>query len=98
MKKTSQIVLDEYAGDIPRTYKELVKLPGIGPKMAHVCMQTAWNICTGIGKLFTLISVWVFLVFKNYIIRDSESGLIVQFRSCTLRSAHNNIVLQPRYN
>lgn len=26
-----------------------MKLPGVGPKMAHICMDTAWNLVTGIG-------------------------------------------------
>lgn len=27
----------------------MVSLPGVGPKMAHICMRVAWNIVTGIG-------------------------------------------------
>ncbi|KAI8042194.1 hypothetical protein M5D96_003496 [Drosophila gunungcola] len=30
-------------------YKELIALPGVGPKMAHICMAVAWNKVTGIG-------------------------------------------------
>ena len=26
-----------------------VSLPGVGPKMAHLCMDIAWNNVTGIG-------------------------------------------------
>lgn len=26
-----------------------MKLPGVGSKMAHICMNSAWNIVTGIG-------------------------------------------------
>lgn len=49
IKKTSQILLDEYDGDIPETVEGLMKLPGVGPKMAHICMSSAWNKVTGIG-------------------------------------------------
>lgn len=49
IKKTSQILLDEYEGDIPGTVEGLMKLPGVGPKMAHICMSSAWNKTTGIG-------------------------------------------------
>lgn len=24
-------------------------MPGVGPKMAHICMATAWNVVTGVG-------------------------------------------------
>ena len=41
--------MDKYNGDIPKSAEELCKLPGVGPKMAHLCMQVAWNTVTGIG-------------------------------------------------
>lgn len=66
MKKTSRIVLVEYAGDIPRTYRELVGLPGIGPKMAHICMQTAWNICTGIRNNSTITQYIEHKTFRSH--------------------------------
>jgi endonuclease-3 len=49
MKKTSKIILEKYNGDIPTNVQELCNLPGVGPKMAHICMQAAWNIISGIG-------------------------------------------------
>lgn len=49
IQKASKIMLDEHCGDIPDTYEGLIQLPGVGPKMAHICMHSAWNIVTGIG-------------------------------------------------
>ncbi|XP_076171543.1 nth-like DNA glycosylase 1 [Ptiloglossa arizonensis] len=49
IKKTSAILIDKYDGDIPKTLKELCELPGVGPKMAHICMQIAWGEVSGIG-------------------------------------------------
>ena len=49
LKKTSQILIDEYDGDIPDTVEGLVALPGVGPKMAHLAMNIAWEKPTGIG-------------------------------------------------
>jgi endonuclease-3 len=49
MKKTAQILIDKYGGDIPSTLEEVMELPGIGPKMAHLIMQTCWNVNSGIG-------------------------------------------------
>lgn len=49
IKKASQIILDEYDGDIPKSAETLMGLPGVGPKMAHICMNSAWNVVTGIG-------------------------------------------------
>lgn len=46
---------DEYDGDIPKSIEDLCKLPGVGPKMAYLCMNTAWNEITGIGTFLFYI-------------------------------------------
>ncbi|XP_014227152.1 endonuclease III-like protein 1 [Trichogramma pretiosum] len=49
LKSVAKILIEQYNSDIPKTIKDLCKLPGVGPKMAHICMQVAWNETTGIG-------------------------------------------------
>ncbi|KAG8557404.1 hypothetical protein GDO81_016626 [Engystomops pustulosus] len=49
IKKTTEILQEKYGGDIPDNVAELVKLPGVGPKMAHLIMDIAWNKVSGIG-------------------------------------------------
>ncbi|XP_006006749.1 endonuclease III-like protein 1 [Latimeria chalumnae] len=49
IKRTTEILKYEYNGDIPDNITELVKLPGVGPKMAHLAMAIAWNNVSGIG-------------------------------------------------
>ncbi|KAM6424545.1 endonuclease III-like protein 1 [Liasis olivaceus] len=49
IQQTSAILKRDYAGDIPQTVAELVKLPGVGPKMAHLVMDIAWKDVSGIG-------------------------------------------------
>lgn len=49
IKQTSKILKDHYNSDIPNTVELLCKLPGVGPKMAHLCMKVAWGITSGIG-------------------------------------------------
>ncbi|XP_034936579.1 endonuclease III-like protein 1 [Chelonus insularis] len=49
IKKVAAILLKQYDGDIPSTIEDLCALPGVGPKMGHLCMQVAWNKVTGIG-------------------------------------------------
>lgn len=36
MKKIAKICLTKYNGDIPNSLDDLLSLPGIGPKMAHL--------------------------------------------------------------
>lgn len=49
IKKASKILIEQYKSDIPRTLEDLCKLPGVGPKMGHICMRIAWNEVSGIG-------------------------------------------------
>lgn len=49
LKKTAKILIEEYNSDIPNTIEGLMRLPGVGPKMGHLCMKSAWNITSGIG-------------------------------------------------
>lgn len=49
IKKAVQILHDEYDGDVPNTLQKITALPGVGPKMAFLLMQIAWDKCIGIG-------------------------------------------------
>ncbi|XP_033144341.1 endonuclease III homolog 1, chloroplastic isoform X19 [Brassica rapa] len=48
MKKIAKICLEKYNGDIPSSLDDLLALPGIGPKMAHLILHIAWNDVQGI--------------------------------------------------
>lgn len=49
LQKACEMLQDEYNGDIPDTLEGLLRLPGVGPKMAHLCLQCAWKKTEGIG-------------------------------------------------
>ncbi|XP_076998315.1 endonuclease III-like protein 1 isoform X2 [Tamandua tetradactyla] len=49
IKQTSAILQERYGGDIPASVAELVALPGVGPKMAHLAMAVAWGSVSGIA-------------------------------------------------
>lgn len=44
IKNSSKILVIEYNGEVPKTRKELMKLPGVGRKTANVVMSNAFNI------------------------------------------------------
>ncbi|CAJ1933315.1 unnamed protein product [Sphenostylis stenocarpa] len=48
LKKIANICLMKYNGDIPSSIDQLLLLPGIGPKMAHLVMNVGWNNVQGI--------------------------------------------------
>ncbi|CAN7989074.1 unnamed protein product, partial [Ixodes hexagonus] len=49
LKRTSQVLLEEYDGDIPDSIEGLCKLPGVGPKMGHLAMSCGWGRTVGIA-------------------------------------------------
>ena len=52
LKKVAAILEEQYGGDIPRTLAGLMALPGVGTKMATICMAAANREVTGIGVLY----------------------------------------------
>eukprot|EP01029_Cantina_marsupialis_P015898 TRINITY_DN3509_c0_g1_i1.p1 TRINITY_DN3509_c0_g1~~TRINITY_DN3509_c0_g1_i1.p1 ORF type:complete len:180 (-),score=45.13 TRINITY_DN3509_c0_g1_i1:731-1270(-) len=46
---TSQTLIDEYNSDIPDSLEGLVKLKGVGDKMALLAMNVGWEHCVGIA-------------------------------------------------
>ncbi|KAF2357637.1 Helix-hairpin-helix motif [Trinorchestia longiramus] len=49
LQQTCAVLARDYDHDIPGSVEALCALPGVGPKMAHLCMEIAWGKVTGIG-------------------------------------------------
>ncbi|ANB13719.1 bifunctional N-glycosylase/AP lyase NTG2 [Sugiyamaella lignohabitans] len=61
IKLSTQILRDQYDNDIPKTIEDMVSLPGVGPKMAHLLMHRAWGVAEGIGvdvHVHRLANMW----------------------------------------
>ena len=52
LQRTAQILIDEHNNDVPRSLSELVALPGVGLKMAHLTLQ--------VRKLIEIVSIFNF--------------------------------------
>ncbi len=44
IKQTAVRLRDDFASDVPKTVDELCSLPGVGPKMAFLALQIAWDL------------------------------------------------------
>ncbi|KAJ4351251.1 alpha,alpha-trehalase nth1 [Didymosphaeria variabile] len=49
IKQAAELLRDKWNSDIPDTIEGLTSLPGVGPKMAYLCMSAAWGRDEGIG-------------------------------------------------
>ena len=49
IKQATQILKDKYEGKVPDKFEDLIGLPGVGPKMAHLVLQEAFDTVEGIS-------------------------------------------------
>ena len=49
IKATTRILVDEYGGAVPDTLEALTALPGVGPKMALICLNVCFDKIVGIS-------------------------------------------------
>ncbi|HAT56595.1 MAG TPA: endonuclease III [Veillonellaceae bacterium] len=42
--ETSRMILDEYRGEVPHAFADLLRLPGVGRKTANVVQSVLWNV------------------------------------------------------
>lgn len=49
IKESAEMIIAQYNGDIPQSADEMMKLPGVGPKMAYIVESIAFKTNSGIG-------------------------------------------------
>ena len=92
----SKMVQEKYGGKIPEDEKELVKLPGVGQKTAHVVMIEYF------GKNLMAVDTHVFRVSHRLGLSDAktarktEEDLVKAFKT-DLSAVHQAMVLFGRY-
>lgn len=68
IKQTAEILASQYNSDVPSTAEGLMSLPGVGPKMAYLCLSAAWGIDIGIGvdvHVHRITNLWGWHKTKN---------------------------------
>ena len=68
IKAAAQILHEQFDDDIPDTIEGLTSLPGVGPKMAYLCMSAAWGRTEGIGvdvHVHRITNLWGWHKTKN---------------------------------
>lgn len=49
IKKITKLIIEKFNQDIPRTFSELIQLPGVGPKTASVVWNNSHSVFYSIG-------------------------------------------------
>lgn len=63
IKRTAEILRDKWGGDIPGSVEGLCSLPGVGEKMAHLCMSAAWKKYPPLFLSFYFVPFSCYLLF-----------------------------------
>ena len=95
--KTCRLLIDTFAGEVPRTREQLESLPGVGRKTANVVLNTAF------GEPTIAVDTHIFRVSNRTGIAPGKTPLEVEKR--LLRStpeefkkdAHHWLILHGRY-
>ena len=92
-----RILVDEYAGEVPRTREALEALPGVGRKTANVVLNTAF------GQPTMAVDTHIFRVANRTglapgkDVRAVEDGLLKVIPAEFLQDAHHWLILHGRY-
>lgn len=95
--KTCKMLIEQHAGQVPRTREELEALPGVGRKTANVILNTAFNEPT------IAVDTHIFRVSNRTGIAKGKNVLEVEKRLIRLvpdefkRDAHHWLILHGRY-
>ncbi|KAF1983225.1 DNA glycosylase [Aulographum hederae CBS 113979] len=68
IKQTAIILRDSHNSDVPASLPALLALPGVGPKMAYLCLSAAWDLTLGIGvdvHVHRITNLWGWHVTKT---------------------------------
>ena len=94
---TCRILVDEYAGEVPRDRAALEALPGVGRKTANVVLNTAF------GEPTIAVDTHIFRVSNRTglapgkDVRAVEDRLLTRVPAEYLRHAHHWLILHGRY-
>lgn len=88
IQSAARILRDDFDGDVPKTIDELCSLPGVGPKMGFLALQSAWNINVGIG-----VDVHVHRVSNRlkWVKSTDPEGTRLQLQSWLPKELHRSI-------
>ena len=95
--KTCRILIEQHAGEVPRTRTELERLPGVGRKTANVILNTAF------GEPTIAVDTHIFRVANRTGLARGKTPLEVEKRLLRLtpgefrKDAHHWLILHGRY-
>lgn len=97
--KTSQILVEQYDGQIPETIKELVKLPGVGIKTANVVAGDMFGVpAIAVDTHVERVAKRLRITKQSATVKEVEEVLMKKIPQERWVQAHHTIILFGRYH
>lgn len=99
IKACSQMLLDEFGGEVPETREELMKLPGVGRKTANVVLGDAFNIpAIAVDTHVERVSKRLRICKQDATVREIEDTLMKKLPQKMWVDAHHRMIFFGRYH
>lgn len=93
MKNTAIMIRDEFAGKVPKTREELMRLPGVGRKTANVVLSEAFGIPTiAVDTHVERVTKRMGIVAPDATVRETEETLMAKIPKERWRDAHHQFI------
>lgn len=99
IKACSQMLIDDFNGEVPRTREELIRLPGVGRKTANVVLGDAFQIPTiAVDTHVERVSKRLRICKQDASVREVEDTLMKKLPEKMWIDAHHRIIFFGRYH
>lgn len=97
--KTSQLLVADYDGEIPRTIEEMVKLPGVGNKTANVVAGDMFGVpAIAVDTHVERVAKRLRICKQSASVIEVEEALMKKIPKDRWVQAHHTIILFGRYH
>lgn len=94
-----QLLMDQYDGQVPQTFDELVKLPGVGRKTANVVLSVGFNVPRiAVDTHVERISKRLDMAKKRATVLEVEDQLMKLLPVERWSKAHHSMIFFGRYH
>ncbi|MGX7029857.1 endonuclease III [Vagococcus zengguangii] len=99
IKGCSQKLVAEFAGEVPKTIKELVSLPGVGKKTANVVVSTAFGVpAIAVDTHVERVSKRLRIVKQSANVTEVEETLMKKIPKERWSKTHHQLIFFGRYH
>lgn len=99
IQKLCRILLDQYDGEVPSTYEQLVELPGVGRKTANVVVSNAFGVpAIAVDTHVERVSKRLGLAMEKDTVLEVEKKLMRKVPRAEWTITHHRLIFFGRYH